>query len=505
MEKKNNTHKLPVGWLLVKLEDISKQITDGSHNPPRNIGSGIPMISARNIENNRISFEEVRYIDEEDYKYENQKTKIEGGDVLLTVVGTIGRCAYISDNIDTKFTLQRSVAAIKPLISGKYLMYYIQSPNFQKQLIDNAKGTAQKGIYLKTLSSLELPLPPLNEQNRIVAKIEELFSELDHAEAVLNKTQKQLEIYKQVILTSCYQKREGYKLVKVSELGTILTGNTPLKNNADFFGGEFNFYKPSDLNSGFFVVNSLDKLSSNGYKIARTAPEGSILVTCIGATIGKTGLIRKEGAFNQQINAIIPNQNFLPEFIFYQIISPEFQLQLKQKTSSTTIPIINKGKFLQLNVIQFPLDLQQQIVQELESKFTLIENLETTIENELKKTKAFSQTILKKAFEGNLLQQNANDEQAIYLLEKIQIEKNNFLKLQKENIKKKTKIERAMESEKSILEILQQLDTPISAHELWQQSVHHADIEKFYAELKTIQCKIEEIREGMNTKIHLKP
>jgi type I restriction enzyme, S subunit len=225
----------------------------------------------------------------------------------------------------------------------------------------------------------------------------------------------------------------------LSELGTILTGNTPLKNNIDSFGSEFNFYKPSDLNSGFFVVNSLDKLSSNGYKIARTAPEGSILVTCIGATIGKTGLIRKEGAFNQQINAIIPNRNFLPEFIFYQIISPEFQLQLKQKTSSTTIPIINKGKFLQLNVIQFPLDLQQQIVQELESKFTLIENLETTIENEFKKTKAFSQTILKKAFEGNLLQQNASDEQAIYLLEKIQIEKNNFLKLQKENIKKKTK------------------------------------------------------------------
>jgi hypothetical protein len=68
-----------------------------------------------------------------------------------------------------------------------------------------------------------------------------------------------------------------------------------------------------------------------------------------------------------------------------------------------------------------------------------------------------------------------------------------------------TKIERVMESEKSILEILQKLDTPISAHELWQQSIHHADIEKFYAELKTIQCKIEEIREGKNTKIYLKP
>ena len=75
MEKGKSIYKLPEGWLIVKLEDISKQITDDSHNPPKPIDKGIPMLSARNIENNKITFDEVRYISSEDFDYENQRSK----------------------------------------------------------------------------------------------------------------------------------------------------------------------------------------------------------------------------------------------------------------------------------------------------------------------------------------------------------------------------------------------------------------------------------------------
>lgn len=95
---------------------------------------------------------------------------------MLTIVATIGRTAVVSENME--FTLQRSVAVIKPFIHSKYLMYCFQSPLFQQQLLDNAKGTAQKGVYLKTLRNLYVPLAPLQEQQIIVSKIESLFSEL---------------------------------------------------------------------------------------------------------------------------------------------------------------------------------------------------------------------------------------------------------------------------------------------------------------------------------------
>ena len=204
MEKVEQTYKLPEGWVLVKLEDISKQITDGSHNPPKSVDSGIPMLSAQNIENSNITFNSVRYITKEEFEYENQRTKIEEGDVLLTIVATIGRAAVVSKNIKSAFTLQRSVAAIKPLIKSEFLMYSFQSPFFQKQLTENAKGTAQKGIYLKTLRSLEIPLAPSQEQQRIVAKIELLISELDHAEKVLQNAKNQLDIYRQALLKSAF-------------------------------------------------------------------------------------------------------------------------------------------------------------------------------------------------------------------------------------------------------------------------------------------------------------
>lgn len=204
MEKVEQTYKLPEGWILVKLEDISKQITDGSHNPPKSVDSGIPMLSAQNIENGKITFDAVRYITNEDFEYENQRTKIEEGDVLLTIVATIGRTAVVSKNIKSAFTLQRSVAAIKPLIISEFLMYCFQSPLFQKQLTENAKGTAQKGVYLKTLRSLEIPLAPLQEQHRIVSKIETLFSELDQAEKSLRKAKQQLKVYKQALLKSAF-------------------------------------------------------------------------------------------------------------------------------------------------------------------------------------------------------------------------------------------------------------------------------------------------------------
>ncbi len=98
MEKGKQTYKLPEGWIEVKLDDISKQIKDGSHNPPKSVNDGIPMLSAKNIENNNITFEDVRYISKDDFVYENQRTKIEKGDVLLTIVATIGRTVVISEN-----------------------------------------------------------------------------------------------------------------------------------------------------------------------------------------------------------------------------------------------------------------------------------------------------------------------------------------------------------------------------------------------------------------------
>jgi type I restriction enzyme, S subunit len=196
---------IPLGWQLVELGEICERIVDGSHNPPRASEVGKPMLSARNIADFTINFDDYRLISDVDFELEHSRTQVSTGDVLLTIVGTIGRTAVVPQKIQ-KFALQRSVAVVKPLgVDSRYVAYFLSSPETQRWLQDNAKGTAQKGVYLKTLGTLPLKVAPENEQTRIVAKLEELLSDLDAGVAELKAAQKKLAQYRQSLLKAAVE------------------------------------------------------------------------------------------------------------------------------------------------------------------------------------------------------------------------------------------------------------------------------------------------------------
>ena len=118
---------------------------------------------------------------------------------------------------------------------------------------------------------------------------------------------------------------EGWKSYSLKDIGDVITGSTPSTDNTEFFGSDYPFYKPADLDAGSIISESKDGLSKLGLEKSRFLSKNSILVVCIGATIGKTSIIAKEGASNQQINSIVPNLEIvLPKFLYYLIISPSF-------------------------------------------------------------------------------------------------------------------------------------------------------------------------------------
>lgn len=191
---------IPDGWATSPLREISEKLVDGSHNPPKKQDNGLPMLSARNIENGLLNWDEnYRFISEDDFELENKRTNIEADDVLLTIVGTIGRTCVVPKNVP-RFTLQRSVAVIKPVeINPKFICYQLQSLRVQHYLNKNAKGTAQKGIYLKALGQMDMLVAPPEQQKRIVAKIEELFSHIDAGIDALKKAKQLLKQYRQSV------------------------------------------------------------------------------------------------------------------------------------------------------------------------------------------------------------------------------------------------------------------------------------------------------------------
>ena len=130
-------------WEEFKLAEICTKITDGSHNPPKGVTfSDFLMLSSKNVFDDAINFEKPRFLKEEDYIKENKRTDVQEGDVFLTIVGTIGRCAVVNDSLKP-FTLQRSVAVLKPahdLVLSRFLMYLLQDK--LQILLQGARGVA---------------------------------------------------------------------------------------------------------------------------------------------------------------------------------------------------------------------------------------------------------------------------------------------------------------------------------------------------------------------------
>ena len=168
------TFELPSGWCWCRFSTICYKLTDGSHNPPPKRANGFRVISARNIKNGRILFtDEDRLCDQNGFNKENPRTQISKGDVILGIIGgSIGNTAIYG--YDEPVIAQRSIAIFGSLINNKYMKLLLDSPLFQQQFNFKSNGTAQGGIYLGELANMLVPLPPVNEQNRILASISSL-------------------------------------------------------------------------------------------------------------------------------------------------------------------------------------------------------------------------------------------------------------------------------------------------------------------------------------------
>ena len=169
-------------WNVEILDDIC-DVRDGTHDSPKYHKTGFPLITSKNITKGFVNFFETNLISEEDYIQVNKRSFVDDGDILLSMIGTVGVAVLVEKKID--FAI-KNVGLIKftksNKIINKYLLFVLQSDNFQKKIESKSSGSAQKFISLGLLRGLQIPLPPLEEQKQIASLFQAIETAMEDVE-----------------------------------------------------------------------------------------------------------------------------------------------------------------------------------------------------------------------------------------------------------------------------------------------------------------------------------
>jgi type I restriction enzyme S subunit len=425
---------LPKRWAAAELRSVCDLLTDGTHHSPANERSGaFPYITAKNVKWRGVDVSDLTYVSREEHETIYRRCPVEVGDILLIKDGATTGIAAINE-LSYPFSMLSSVALIRPtldILDNRYLWYWIRSPQAQNLLLSAMNGSAIRRLTLTTIGRTVVPLPPTAEQRRIVAKLDALSARLARARVELDQAHALTTRMRMAASAAAFtgklnrNQRNGadadWEHLALGSIADVITGSTPpTAEKSQLFGGDVPFFKPTDLDAGYHVERPRESLSPAGALRSRIVPAGTTLVTCIGATIGKTGFARVACAFNQQINGVVPRSGMIePTWFYWAITSPQFHEKIIDNSSATTMPIINKSRFQALKIPVPPLSEQVSIVRQLEGINARADRFETEAARASTLLDRLESAILAKAFRGELVPQDPNDEPASVLLKRV--------------------------------------------------------------------------------------
>lgn len=397
---------MKAGWQKQQLVAVAKKITDGSHNPPKGVAkSEYLMLSSKNVFDDNFHYEDPRYLSVEDFKQEDKRTAIEPGDVLLTIVGTIGRCAVVPMNAP-KITLQRSVAVIRPIsetVHPRFLMYSFMVRN--AELNEQARGVAQKGIYLETLRELVVEFPPLPEQKRIVTILDEAFDGITTAKANAGKNLQNARALFESHLQSVFTQRgEGWVDRTLDQVCIVERGSSPrpIKNFFTTADDGVNWIKIGDTEEGGkYVYSTGQKITPEGAKQSRFVKEGDFILTN-SMSYGRPYIMKTSGCIHDGWFVLRLNISIDTDYFYYLLSSSYVQGQFAQLASGSVVKNIS-GDLVKRAILPIPpLAHQQEIVEKLLEISAETQRLESIYQQKLAALDAVKKSLLDQAFTGNL-------------------------------------------------------------------------------------------------------
>ena len=391
---------IPEKWKWLTIGEIIEKIIGGG-TPSKACeeywNGDIPWASVKDLKGDVLSITKDRIT--QSGLHNSSSNLIPKGTLIICVRMGLGKISI--NSIDVAINQDLKAIHIKDyLIDQKYFLY------FYKSLSIKGSGSTVRGITTKDLLEMLIPMPPLEEQHRIVEKIKKLFEQIDSAEKAYNELSGPLsERFRQLCLEKAIQGKlvpqlesepaveqigkapedvpftipEKWKWVCLSNLGKLSTGTTPKTSETGLYGGNFPFIKPGEISEKGDLLPPNQFLTEAGKEQARVVSAGAVLMVCIG-TIGKTAIANVALSFNQQINAIDPKGYLIDPIYLHSVFrSSWFQSHVKALASATTIKIVNKNKWGSSYIPLPPLDEQHRIIEKLNELLGTVGQLENTV------------------------------------------------------------------------------------------------------------------------------
>ena len=376
--------------------------------------------------------------------YDSCSTQImPSGTVLFSSRAPIGYTAIAKNPICTNQGFKSIVP--KPFVNSEFLYY--QLIYLRKTIQDMGSGTTFKEISAKKFGAVQVTIPPLVEQEHIISRIEELFSQLDVSVNELKTAKERLKVYRQAVLKEAFEGRysrawrknhpeyspqndldsikftepifkdtsgdeneiclslpETWVKVRLGEIFEVEVGATPSRQKTEYWNGEIPWVSSGEVH--FDTISQTNEfITQEGLKHASTniQPVGTVMLAMIGEgkTRGQAALLHVEAAHNQNTAAILVSKTSCePKYVYYFLML-NYE-NTRRVGSGNNQKALNKER---VRALRFPFtsfEEQSLIVQEIESRLSVCDSIQKTVDTALQQAEALRQSILKKAFEGNI-------------------------------------------------------------------------------------------------------
>ncbi|MDI3475108.1 MAG: type restriction enzyme subunit [Thermococcaceae archaeon] len=391
--KKTPIGEIPEDWNFIKLRDVAKirgnkrvkEVTE------------VAVIPMELIPDSGI-FADYRVVPIEQVK---SSTYCEAGDILLAKITPSlenGKQGIVPFDIPNGFALATTevfpIAPEEDKIDRFFLFYLLKFNKFRQKIIASMTGTTgRQRASKKAVENLLIPLPPLPEQKKIAEILRTVDEAIEKTDLAIERTERLKRGLMRELLTKGIGHREfkktelgripkEWRVISIRQAGKVITGKTPPTSESRYWNGDIPFITPADIGDNPYVNSTQRFVSREGAeKVGKLLPKDTVLVVCIGSTIGKVALTARESVTNQQINAIICNDTVNPQYHYYVLLF--HSKRLKSWSGTAAVPIIKKSLFEKFKIPLPPLDEQKKIAEILstvDKKLELLRKREEKLE-----------------------------------------------------------------------------------------------------------------------------